>query len=87
VARRVDKPDCPLTCGRCAYSGMLWFLAVRAIFASSFASLAGLNVHVFGLCRVCTLLGVVLLQLAMQKPNFAGVGTLAAESRGLHKAA
>ena len=46
---------------------MLWFLAVRAIFASSFASLAGLNVHVFGLCRVCTLLGVVLLQLAMQR--------------------
>ena len=66
VAGHVTKPDCPLTCETCAYSGMLWFLAVSAIVCSSFASLAGVNGHLSSLCRVCTLLDVVLLQLAMQ---------------------
>ena len=50
MAGHVDKPDCPLTCGACAYSGMLWLLAVSSIVGSSIASLAGVIVHVPSLC-------------------------------------
>ena len=87
MAGHVDKPDCPLTNGTCAYNGMLVFLAVNTIVGSSVASLAGVNAHVSSLCQVCTLIDVSPTAISHAKSNLGGVKTLAAESRDLHKTA